>query len=125
MIQSIIKKLFFKQKQQTVSVPIQHNTIMFWIGDDDLPYVKFYISDTAEESVPLLANMLYDINHGKYTSSILDLIIEMSSQDSQISNYSKLLIQYWKKITDDNYLDYATDPYIKPSSFNNSATPHE
>ena len=100
MIKSLLNKWFTKnQPSKTENSLPNSNSILFWIGEDGLPYVKIYIVDTNDKSVEPLAELLFGINTGEYMNYMLNILIDMSAKDIQINNYVKRVLSDWQNLT--------------------------
>lgn len=124
MIKSLLKKLGFynKERIETNSQIPNSNSIVFWVGEDGLPYVKVYIVDTDIESSKHFGDMLFSINTGQYMNYTLSVLVDISRQDAHVNTYIKNVISYWQSLllTKDTSDDPENnDPHIKPTAFNN------
>jgi len=118
MIKSILQKLFASHKKNNDNIPV-NNTIIFWIGDDGIPYAKIYIVDTSDKSVEPLAELLFGINTGEYMNYMLNILISISGQDIQINNYVKKVLSDWQNLIDHGItISPNEEPYVKPTTFN-------
>lgn len=123
MIKSILNKLF-KNRQNNTQPKVENNipnnnAVLFWIGEDGLPYVKIYIVDTDIESSKRFADMLSNITTGQYTNYILSVLVDISKQDLTSNECIKNIIAYWQTLVTDNlYQDEDNEPHIKPTAFN-------
>lgn len=120
MIKSLLNKWFTKnQPSKTENSLPNSNSILFWIGEDGLPYVKIYIVDTNDKSVEPLAELLFGINTGEYMNYMLNILIDMSAKDIQINNYVKRVLSDWQNLIDHGITIHPNEePYVKPTTFN-------
>ena len=120
MIKSLLNKWFTKnQPSKTDNSLPNSNSILFWIGEDGLPYVKIYIVDTNDKSVEPLAELLFGINTGEYMNYMLNILIDMSAKDIQINNYVKRVLSDWQNLIDHGITIHPNEePYVKPTTFN-------
>jgi len=122
MIKSLLNK-WFCNRQETKkenNIP-DSNSVLFWIGEDGLPYVKVYIVDTDIESSKKFGDMLFNINTGQYMDYTLSVLVDISRRDAQINEYIRNVISYWQSLllTTDTSIDPDNEPHIKPTAFNN------
>lgn len=115
-----IKNLFTKKAPQ-YNIPIEHNTLMFWIDENNQCYIKAFITNTDKQNSYAFGNMIYDINTGKYMAPVLDVLVDMSSQDNTINKSIQNIIRAWQDSCED-YIDSTLEdednPQIRPTFFN-------
>jgi hypothetical protein len=121
MIKSIINKWFTKNKtSKTENIILKNNSVLFWIGEDGLPYIKIHIMDTDTESSSIFGDMLFSINTGQYMDNILSLLVDISHKDPIIKEYIKNVISYWQNsllAEDISSTNEDNEPHIKPTAF--------
>lgn len=116
MIKKLLNRFF---KSENVPTSPEHNTIMIWIGDDGLPYLKIYIVDTKEKSAKNFANMILDTNCGQYFDEMLELLVDISKQDLHINSYIKKVLLHCRNYSQtNNSMHIDTEPYVKPTFYN-------
>lgn len=95
------------------------NSIVFWVGDDGLPYLKIYVVDTDAKSATNFAELLYSLNSGQYINYTLNVLIDISRQDLTAHEYIKKVLDHWHQFYPQHFnIDNEDEPHIKPTAFN-------
>lgn len=113
------KKIFKAKKistEETTKKPIQ---ILFEIDNSDKFTVDLIINDKSVEMADNLGLLLFLINEGYYVQYFLDMLTDLSKQDSNNGIFVQKTISNWSnKIVESENNHIAIDePIIKPSQF--------
>lgn len=129
MIKKLIENLFRKQKPDTAQ-SASGNSISFFIDldKDSEPNVKIVVTDTSEEACKRFSELLFDLNSGEYYKSMLELLLTIGKQDSEIQKFTEntmLCLNYLFQIKNKGYkkskIQLNSKPLIMPTDFNRNA----
>jgi hypothetical protein len=95
------------------------NALTILLGDDNEPYIHVAITDVDDDKAILFAKMLYELNTGKYITSIVNILNELSSRDDKIKTFVHKLIINWRlheQLDKEQSVIY-DEPLVRPSDF--------
>lgn len=108
----------------------EHNYIKFLIDRNTKePYIKMSIKNLTEEDAKLYGELLFDINAGLYQSSIINILVDFSKEDTEIHKFVISTINNWhklssienEKICNADKKPWLKKPQISPLDFNKHA----
>lgn len=122
----MIKKLFdkfFKKSNNKSNNSSINNSILFFIDDNQDPYLKIFIHNTDAVSAKSFATMLKQINAGQHINNIITTLLSLSKEDANIYNFVQNVFSEWKNEYVDkpiSAIDHNDEPIVKPTKFINS-----
>jgi len=95
----------------------KENSISFVVDESSRVKIKLIINDVSLESSNNFGLLLYLINHGYYTKSVLDSLVDLSKEHPNYESFIDYTIHSWSQNLDNKPITINTKPIISPSSF--------
>lgn len=117
-LQNLINKFYKKEDKFIPSnyAKIDNTNVQFYLDSNLEPNIKVFVSDTSKESAYAFADMLCDINRGKYIDSILQTLLSMGAEDREINQFVKNVLSFWSNIEKKTEIN-KLEPQVKPTEF--------
>jgi hypothetical protein len=113
---TFIKNIFYRfNKKKHTEKPLEDNSLTILVNSKD-PYLYMAITNIDNDQVENFAKMLYDLNSGLYTSSIMNILSQLSSKDKDIAKFVSCVITQWLFLIESNK-NKDTKPLVKPTEF--------
>jgi hypothetical protein len=113
---TFIKNIFYNfNKKKHIEKSLEDNALTILVNSKD-PYLHIAITNIDNDQIQNFAKMLYDLNSGLYTTSIINILTQLSYRDKDIAKFLSCVIAEWSFLIESNKNQVA-EPLIKPTRF--------
>jgi len=108
-----------EQKEEKENTAENTNAFTILLGDDNEPYIHVAITDIDYDKAVFFAKMLYELNTGRYATSIINILNDLSNRDDEIKLFVHKLMISWRlyeQLEKEQSL-ICDEPLVRPSDF--------
>jgi hypothetical protein len=123
---NFIKNIFYNSKTKNIQGSDidddldKTNAITILVGANNEPHIHVAVTDLDDEKAIYFARLLFDLNGGKYSSSIVNILTQLSKEDDSIRSFVSKTMSHWSlyiELDKEKHLFNLEDPIIKPTNF--------
>ena len=109
-----IRSLFVKESEGISGVT--QNSLLISIDSDGHPKVSIYLADIDDLSCDNFAQLLFNLDSGRYQQPIIEMMLKMSDDNPEFVTVLEKILKRWGMLIANSSSKIAIKPMIRPTT---------